>query len=251
MKKSAILFAVFVLSLVLFAYVVDFTGALKSDKPWHLQPFVHEDSLSQIYKDHYRIFERNGLYSLQGDSTSRRVFVLIDSWGVPNDESLLLEDLSIFSNGSYVLGLHRRMANRTKHAESVEYRGGTGGGTFLFGGDSAEYNRRSYLSERGFNEFLFCQNCNDLIMITKLDSVLSQGLCRTYALTTQDSRYGDRNRLHNTLKAILNVALKHPDVEFIVQGAHRPILGDPNVRRKYRAHWVPVVVVNPRGDQWK
>lgn len=248
MRKNAIFFMLLVLSLTIFSYIADVTGTLESDKPWHLQPFVHEDSLSQIYKKNYDVFERNGLYSLQKDTAVTKVFILVDSWGVPKDERLLEEDFSIFSNIPHVFGLHQRLANRTKHAESTEYRGGIGGGFFLFGGDSTEYNRRSYLSERGFDEFLFCQNCEDSIMVAKLDSVLYQGVYRTCALTTQDSRYGDRNKLHNTLKIILNIASKYPDVEFIVQGSHRPILGNPDVRRKHLAHWVPVVIMNSRGD---
>ena len=85
-------------------------------------------------------------------------------------------------------------------------------------------------------------------MATMLDSVLaavevdSASLVKNIAWTTQDSRDGDRAKLHATLRLIAEVARKHPEVRFIVQGTHRPILGDPKIRRESFTHWVPVVI---------
>ena len=64
------------------------------------------------------------------------------------------------------------------------------------------------------------------------------------ALTTQDSRDGVRGKLHATLLGIVDVSRKHPEVRFIIQGTHRPILGDPKIRRECFTRWVPAVVIN-------
>ena len=100
----------------------------------------------------------------------------------------------------------------------------------------------------GYGVRLFCQKCPDSVMAAMLDSVLAAVAVDTtspvknVAWTTQDSRDGDRAKLHATLRLIAGVARKHPEARFIVQGTHRPILGDPKIRRESFAHWVPVVI---------
>ena len=43
---------------------------------------------------------------------------------------------------------------------------------------------------------------------------------------------------------VADVARRHPEARFIVQGTHRPILGNPKIRRESYSHWVPAVVIN-------
>ena len=81
-------------------------------------------------------------------------------------------------------------------------------------------------------------------MIEHLDSMLSETQFNTIAWTTQDSRFGDENKLTSLLKNIAKLAEKHPTIQFIIQGTHRPILSTPEKRRENYPHWVPVVVLN-------
>ena len=180
---------------------------------------------------------------------------MVDAWGVSFDEDLLAEDFSIFKDLPHKEFLHHRLANRTRHAEFAELRFPSDsvrsyGGIYLFGGDSLEYGRDLYIDSLGYTQKLFCQKCADSVMLGKLDSLLAldslftQDVAKVIALTTQDSRDGDRAKLHVTLRGIAKVTRNHPGVRFIIQGTHRPILGDPKIRRESFTHWVPAVVIN-------
>ena len=171
------------------------------------------------------------------------------------DENLLAEDFAVFKNLPHKEYLHHRLANRTRHTEFAELRlpsdsARLHGGIYLFGGDSLEYGRNLYMDSLGYTQKLFCQRCSDSVMLGKLDSLLSLDSlfvpeeAKVIALTTQDSRDGDRTKLHAILRRIAEVARKHFGARFIVQGTHRPILGDPKIRRESFTHWVPIVVIN-------
>lgn len=214
------------------------------EKPWHLQPSIHEDSLSMKYKLSYEILGKRQVYPRFMDSSRACVVILVDSWGVANQEKILAEDFSIFLDSPHHFALHQRLANRTKHAERVEFRNSIPGSIYLLGGDSTEYNRQTYIPEIGFSESIYCPKCNDSSMIGKIDSLLAQNASNFIAWTTQGSRTGNRDSLHYALKLIADVARRHPEALFVVQGAHRPILGAPETRNLHKAHWVPVVVLN-------
>lgn len=216
------------------------------EKPWHLQPAIHEDSLSQESKNLYKIFGKRRLYSHFKDTSRTQVIILVDSWGVPIDDSLLKEDFSIFADIPHIFALHQRLANRTKHAELTELRDNAPSNIFLFGGDSLEYNRKQYLQEIRFSRTLFCQYCSDSTMVAKMDSVLTHDSVAYLAWTTQSSRTGDRDSLHNSLQLIADFAKRHTEASVIVQGTHRPTLGSPETRNSYKAHWVPAVILNVR-----
>jgi hypothetical protein len=57
-----------------------------------------------------------------------------------------------------------------------------------------------------------------------------------------DSAYTER--LTGTLQLIAALAKKHPDVRFIVQGDHNPILSPLKFQEKFYKRWVPFVVLN-------
>ncbi|MCQ2120343.1 MAG: hypothetical protein MJY78_00750 [Fibrobacter sp.] len=234
--------AFFVLA-VAFSYVVNSGLLEKSGKPWHMQPFVDEDSLSVSYMQKYSLLDKMPILSKVRDSSKATVVILVDAWGVPFDESQLEMDFAAFKDIPHKEYLHYRMANRTRHAENAEFRNSLGNGFYLFGGDSLEYGRNGYADSLGYVEKIFCQHCDDAVMLAKLDSVLQMSDKRIFALTTQDSRLGERKKLLNTLKMIARLAEKHPGILFIVQGTHRPTLGDPKIRRQHYAKWVPVVVM--------
>lgn len=247
------IFAAFVAFAVVFSYLISAQYIKTGDKPWHMQPFIDADSLTAEYADNYELLGKGQLFRRLADSTRTAVNILVDAWGVPFDPQLLREDFAVFKNVPHKEYLHYRLVNRTRHAEFAELRipGDSTrphDGVYLFGGDSLEYGRNLYIDSLGYGVRLFCQKCPDSVMATMLDSVLaavevdSASLVKNIAWTTQNSRDGDRAKLHATLRLIAEVARKHPEVRFIVQGTHRPILGDPKIRRESFAHWVPVVI---------
>ena len=238
------LFCGCILALVLFSYIWDSFGTMEMSKPWQLQPFEHEDSLSSQYKEMYRIYDKMRMISQEKNLSQKKVVVLVDAWGVPNDEKLLEQDFSFFSSLKHKKGIHQRLKNQTKHAERVELHNEFEKGIFLFGGDSSEYDRRSYIPGLGYDSLIFCQKCNDSLMIALLNTIIQHQNFDCHGLTTQDSRTGDRALLHNTLTRIADVAEQHQDVFFIVLGTHRPTLGTSNARNSHKSHWVPVVLLN-------
>ena len=244
-KISLLFFFLFVLFSTSLLYVLGIDFLSKQSKPWQLQHSVHEDSLSSEMKREYQVVDKASLLNHFRDSSRVTVLVLVDSWGVSNDERKLREDFAIFNDVPHKYYIHQRMANRTKHAENVEYRHDDSVGVFLFGGDSLEYGRKEYIPLLGYSCLLFWQNSTDSFMIAKLDSLIQESRFRVYAWTTQDSRFGNRDKLHNTLQGLSGLAQKYPDIHFIVQGLHRPILGSPETRRAYKSHWVPAAILNP------
>lgn len=188
-----------------------------NQEPWHLIPFG-ADSLSQHYKDHYQVLDEKPLASLLQDTTKPLVMILVDGWGIPYDESLLEADFQIFSGNGVAYAVHKRLFQTTSYAESIEYGSDFKGGIVITGDDST--------------------GC------AKIDSLISESSSSRIAWTVRSTREGDRDKLHNLLKEISAMAAKHPDVQFIVQGTHRPILGTPETRRKYLAPWVPAVFIN-------
>lgn len=244
-KINLCTYCIFVFLMAILVYVLkpaDFSNPF--GKPWHMLPSVHEDSLSQTYLNEYRILNKISLFRQMYDSTRINVFILVDAWGVPLNEKLLETDFSLFKEIPHEFALHQRLANRTKHAERVEFRNAVSGNVYLFGGDSTEYDRLAYIKEIGFNKMVFSQNCNDSVMISKLDSVLVDDSLKLVAWTSQSSRLGDRDSLRVALQRIADFAKRHPRLRIVVQGTHRPVLGTPETRNAYKSHWVPVVILN-------
>ena len=249
------IFVAFFVFAVAFSYVVNSPLFEKSTKPWHMQPFIDADSLTEEYIFKYEQFDSRKLIGQFADSSRMIVSILVDAWGVPFDEKLLAEDFAIFKELPHREFLHYRLANRTRHAEFAELRipGDSTrphDGVYMFGGDSLEYGRNLYMDSLGYGVRLFCQKYPDSVMAAKLDSVLAAVAndlmppVKNIAWTTQDSRNGDRAKLHATLRFVADVARRHPEARFIVQGTHRPILGNPKIRRESYSHWVPAVVIN-------
>ena len=220
-------FSTFVVFAIVFSYLIGAQYIKTGDKPWHMQPFVDADSLTAEYVDDYELLDKGQLFRKVVDTSRVTVNILVDAWGVPFDSSLLKKDFAVFKNVPHKEYLHYRLVNRTRHAEFAELRLNDSNGVFLFGGDSLEYGRNLYIDSLGYAEHLFCQKCPDSTVFAFLNMVLREGTSKRIALTTQDSRDGDRLKLHSTLRLIAEIAHDYPKVLFIVQGTHRPTLGDP------------------------
>ena len=217
------------------------------NRPWHLQPWGYENELPQSY----------GRYPVDKDSCPQKmggrgtVIILVDAWGLPLDTSELNKDLAALGNGIKKVAIAGRKRNYTKEVERAVLKNCSTGGMFLFGGDSLEYDRKSYIPELGFRQSIFCGNCSDQVMALKLDSLLSAVQHRAFfAWTTRSSREGNREELRKSLSLIGNLAGRHPDFRFVIQGTHRPILGLPETRDAYYARWVPVVEMGFEEKVW-
>ncbi|WP_405336305.1 hypothetical protein [Fibrobacter sp.] len=213
-KINLTVFLAFIVFVIPLSYIMgsDFMG--KQEKPWHMQGAVHEDSLSQEYIGKYKILDKAPVTLQIERAKEKRVLILIDAWGVPFDEKKMAKEFAIFKDVPHEYAMHKRLKNVTKHAELVEFR---------------------------------ADSLNSIFVIDKLsslDSLLENSGNKTVALTINDSKEGSEENLHKVLNEIAELMKKFPDVQFIVQGAHRPILGTPETRREYYAHWVPVVIGN-------
>ena len=217
------------LNLVLFSAVVAFIVSLpivfgdrylpRCLSPWQLQPF-NADSLSSFYKANYGVYGESSLIDRLSDTSGTIVEVLVDGWGVPYDESLLVQDFALFEGLAASYAVHRRMFNYTAFAEGNEYRDFFAEGLVLHGDGSDEEN------------------------LSILDSLLADGSWKRLAWTTRQTREGDRDSLGLVLRGLAEISKRRPEVQFVIQGTHRPILGTPETRRKYLSPWVPAVFVN-------
>jgi len=212
------------------------------------------------------------------DTSKSNVVILVESWGIPMDTSLFNRELAIFKESLTHSGVHFRMYSRTRTAEREDlldssWRKETGGRdslfipailkiagfktTFLFGGDSLIHHRDRYVKKMGFDYAVFSDS--DIVdheMILKVDSLLQDTSTRQMiAWTTRDTRFpvADEaeivyqlyfDRLFGTLQLIADLAKKYPNVRFIVQGDHEPILAPEEFMQKFYHRWVSYVILN-------
>lgn len=242
------------INLVLFSAILAFLIAspfigknlfvTNQDAPWQFCPFNSGDSLSTTYKERYRVFDQQALIHQIKDKTPTTVSIMIDGWGVPYDEKMLADDFSFFDKNTALFALHKRFHGHTSYAEAVELRAGFEDGLYMGSGDSAKCAKMEKQPAYGMKQTYCCLKCTDNEVATKLDSILSDTTWKRIAWTAREPNLGDRGRLHSLLRQLAEIASHHPKVQFIIQGAHRPILGTPEIRRKYNAHWVPAIFVN-------
>lgn len=235
--------------------------------------------LSEFIKSQCEVKDSSSITYGFVDSTRNNVVILVESWGVPLDSSLFNEELELFSKTSKKIGVHSRMYSKTRTAEredlifSINFNkdgfrdsifiptvlkdlGFTS--TFIFGGDSLIQHRNKYIHRLDFDKTMFSEtNVVDSEVALKLDSLLSVDPAKKtfLAWTTHDTQFpmGEEaalvekmyyEKLFNTLKIIAELAQRHPETRFIVQGDHDPILSPREFREKFYRRWVPFVVLN-------
>ena len=213
------------------------------------------------------------------DTSRSNVIILVESWGIPMDTTKFNTELAVFESSLKKQGVHFRMYSRTRTAEredlldsirrdSIGYcdslftskrfaeLGYTT--TFLFGGDSTIQWRYKYIRNIGFQNAIWTDSATaDIVMAAKLDSLLSLADSTKHfiAWTTRDTRFPISDnpveteklyyeRLFGTLKIVADLAKKHPEVRFIAQGDHEPILSPLEFQAKFYRRWVPYVVLN-------
>lgn len=148
---------------------------------------------------------------------------------------------------------------------------GLGYETYFFVGlDSTEQWRYKYIRNIGFKQVSWSNGCKDECIVQKMDSVLTAATAggdsaqaqRVFlSWTTSDSRFplkgtdpyrismADLETLYaaaieKTLNRVADLARKHPDVRFIVQGDHEPILSPLPFQERFYKRWTPYVVLN-------
>jgi hypothetical protein len=141
---------------------------------------------------------------------------------------------------------------------------------FLYGGDSLVQMRNKYIRNVGFEDVFYGRtNADEMLRSDResamlLDSLLSvrDSALRFIAWTTLDTKFplqgfndpygidvaaldsAYTERLAGTLRLVANLAVKHPNVRFVVQGDHNPILSPLRFQEKFYKRWIPFVVLN-------
>ena len=249
MKKrniNLILFSVVLAFLITIPFVSGKLFITNQSVPWQFSPFNSGDSLSVVYKERYLILDQQALIHRIEDKTRAIVSVMIDGWGVPYDEEMLAKDFSFFDGKRVQFALHKRFHGHTTHAKNVELRAGFEDGLYVMNEDSADCAQMEMQPPYGMKQVYCCSKCADNDIAAALDSVLSDTTWKRIAWTAHETYLGDRDKLHSLLRQLAEIASRHPEVQFIIQGTHRPILGTPETRRKYNAHWVPAVFLNTK-----
>lgn len=235
--------------------------------------------LTDGFRARYKATDSSFVTKHYVDTTRNNVIVLVESWGIPMDSVKFNEELRMFDGMLKDLGVHFRWYSRTRTAEREDlldsaWRDSTRrrdslfmprrfaelgyNTTFLFGGDSAIQWRYKYIRNVGFQNAIWTDSATaDMAMAAKIDSLLNlpDSVKQFIAWTTRDTRFPISEdpaeceklyyeRLFGTLRIIADLAKKHPNVRFIVQGDHEPILSPLEFQRKFYRRWVPFVVLN-------
>ena len=212
------------------------------------------------------------------DTARSNVVVLVESWGIPMDSSIFAKELAVFDGLIKEKGIHSRISSRTRTAERIDLLDSAWRSpgrrdslympnrfaklgyqtSFFFGGDSTIQWRYHYIRRIGFQqEFWTDSTTSDAVMAAKIDSLLgvADSVRHFVAWTTRDTRFPISDnaeeieklyyeRLRGTLQIVADLAKTHPDVRFVVQGDHEPILSPIAFQRKFYRRWVPFVVLN-------
>ena len=228
------------------------------------------NNLAQDFREKNNATDSVSITRYHVDTTRSNAVVLVESWGIPMDSVMFAKELTIFDGLIKEYGIHFRMYSRTRTAEREDlldsvWRDSTRRrdslfmpNRFLFGGDSTIQWRYKYIRNIGFQETFWTDSAmSDIVMAKRIDSLLSQSdsVKQFIAWTTRDTRFPISDdpieteklyyeRLFGTLKIVADLAKKHSDVRFVVQGDHEPILSPLEFQRKFYRRWVPFVVLN-------
>ena len=245
---------------------------------------VSRSSISENFKNKYIVTDSVTITRDFVDTSRNNVVILVESWGIPLDINRFDSQLDIFGKSITKAGIHNRMYSRTRTAEREDLmqsysRNSTGRKdtiflpktfanigyktTFLFGQDSLMHRRYKYIANIGFGETFYGNKQSDNAIANKIDGILADTTQKHFiAWTTCDTRFplpgfssiynSDANAIDSaytklltrTLEIIANLASKHPDTRFIVQGDHNPILSPLKFQERFYKRWVPFVILN-------
>ena len=234
------------------------------------------NKLANSFKQNFK-WNESSMISMNYIDTSRTtVVVLVESWGIPIDTSVLKKELDVFKDLRTDYGVHHRMYSMTRTAEREDlvhsilekeekkdtmfipqlYKEKNRRSTFLVGVDSMLYRRNKYVHNIGFTNVIFADSLPDSLIVKQIDSLLQDSSeIQFIAWTTRNTRFpilGDSskvkltyyNRLFNSLNMIKELAIRHPGVRFVVQGDHEPLLCPKTFAEQFYRRWVPYIVLN-------
>lgn len=242
-------------------------------------PNWSRNNLTQNFREKNNATDSVSVTRYYVDTSRSNVVILVESWGIPMDSTMFAKKLAVFDRVMKDRGIHFRMYSRTRTAEredlldsawkdsigqrdslfmpnrfaSLGYRT-----SFLFGEDSTIQWRYKYIRNIGFQNAIWTDSATaDMAMAAKIDSLLNlpDSVKHFIAWTTRDTRFPISDdpvecenlyyeRLFGTLQIVADLAKKHPDVRFIAQGDHEPILSPLEFQAKFYRRWVPYVVLN-------
>jgi hypothetical protein len=245
---------------------------------------VQRSSISETFKSKYFVTDSVTITRDFTDTTRNNIVILVESWGIPLDINRFETQLNIFGNSVTKAGAHNRMYSRTRTAEREDLmqsfsRDSTGRKdttflpkifanigyktSFLCNQDSLIQRRYKYIANIGFGNAIYGNNQDDSAIARKIDSILADTTLKHFiAWTTGDTRFPlqgfssiyNSNEsaidsiytklLTQTLVTIANLAQKHPEARFIVQGDHNPILSPVKFQERFYKRWVPFVILN-------
>ena len=234
--------------------------------------------LSEDFREHNNVTDSVSITRYYVDTTRSNVIILVESWGIPMDSNMFAKELALFDGLMMDHGVHFRMSSRTRTAERNDLLDSAWRSpgrrdslympnrfavlgyqtSFFFGDDSTIQWRYHYIKRIGFQqEFWTDSITSDAVMASKIDSLLgsADSVKHFIAWTTRDTRFPISDdvaeteklyyeRLFGSLQIVADLAKKHPDVRFVVQGDHEPILSPLEFQRKFYRRWVPFVVLN-------
>ena len=245
---------------------------------------VQRKEISEDFRKKYIVTDSVTITRDNIDTTRNNIVILVESWGVPLDISRFDDELKVFKGIDKVtIGIHNRMYSRTRTAEREDlileiHRDSTSRDTtflpkffssinyettFLFDGDSLEQFRYKYISNIGFDRAIYANGLDDAAMAQKIDSIIADTTQKhLIAWTTRDTKFplpgfssiyngnvdaidsAYTKRLNVTLSLVANLAHKHPECRFIVQGDHNPVLSPVQFQERFYKRWVPFVRLN-------
>ena len=237
---------------------------------------ISRNKLPDAFKRSYKWVESPMITKDYVDTSRTTVVVLVESWGIPIDTSVLKKEFDVFKNLRTDYGVHHRMYSMTRTAEREDlvysilnkeekkdslfipqmYKEKNRPSTYLVGADSMLYRRYRYIHNMGFTNVLFADSLSDSLIIMKIDSLLqdSSGI-QFIAWTTRDTRFPMQGnaeqveltyykRMFNSLAMVKELALRYPNVRFIVQGDHEPLLCPKAFAEQFYRRWVPYIILN-------
>ena len=245
---------------------------------------VQRSNINETFKSKYTVTDSVTITKNFVDTTRNNVVILVESWGIPLDINRFDSQLNLFGKSVTKAGAHNRMYSRTRTAEREDLmqsfsRDSTGRKdttflpqifanigyktTFLYAGDSLMQRRYKYIKNIGFGEAIYGNNQDDSAIARKIDSILADTTQKHFiAWTTGDTRFplpgfssiynsnesaidsAYTKLLTRTLETIANLAQKHPETKFIVQGDYNPILSPIKFQERFYKRWVPFVILN-------
>lgn len=245
---------------------------------------VQRKNISEEFRNKYTVTDSVTITRDFVDTTRNNVIILVESWGVPLDIKRFEKQLDIFKDITTAKGIHNRMYSRTRTAEREDLilsftadslrrkdttflpkvYGAMGFEThYLFGGDSLEHWRYKYIRNIGFENVFYGKGLDDDDIVSMVDSILADTTKKHFiSWTTRKTRFPMAEfqniynsdvdsvdsiysvKLQQTLTQIAELAHKHPETKFIVQGDHNPILSPVEFQEKFYKRWMPFVVLN-------